>query len=279
MRRLLRRSLSAETSRGDWGRLRRARLKAQLLHQRRLRQQRRHRQRLLFSGKNAALRLADHPAVRRLQQPNIVRPTPPQASPPSPPPGPPPPQQRQVQPPQPPTGQPPQRDERREHFAPGGAPGGPPPQQPNIVRPTPPQVHRRRLHRAAAAGAAAARPPPVRRRSNSACSRRHNPVHIRRHRRHKVRVGPDSLHRGLLPRGRRPSRARRRKNSVCSKVRRENETGGLVAARLRLFVSAGQCISTLRNCHGSRLSMSSGKSPGRPVRGVQSVYVPMTGPR
>ena len=32
-----------------------------------------------------------------------------------------------------------------------------------------------------------------------------------------------------------------------------------------------QCISTFLNCQGSRLSMSSGKRPGRPVRGVQSV--------
>jgi hypothetical protein len=79
------------------------------------------------------------------QQPNVVRPTPPQVQQP---PAPPPPQQRQVQPPQPPAGQPPQRDERRERFGPGGPqggppngqPGGPPPQQPNIVRPTPPQV-------------------------------------------------------------------------------------------------------------------------------------------
>src|SRR5215813_11429868 len=75
------------------------------------------------------------------QQPNVVRPTPPQATPPSPPPGATPPQQRQVQPPQPPTGQqPPQREEHRERTGPGGPPGGPPPQQPNIVRPTPPQV-------------------------------------------------------------------------------------------------------------------------------------------
>ena len=72
------------------------------------------------------------------QQPNIVRPTPPQASPPTPPPGSPPPQQRQVQPPQPPQGSPPQREEHRERVAPGGPPGGSP-QQPNVVRPTSPQ--------------------------------------------------------------------------------------------------------------------------------------------
>ena len=117
---------------------------------------------------------------------------------------------------------------------------------------------------------------PVRRRSNNACSRRRNPVRIRRHRRRKVRVGPHSLHRRrLLPRGRRPSRARRRKNSDDAKMKRAALWPPVcICSRL-----AGQCISTLRNCHGSRLSMSSGKSPGRPVRGVQSVYVPMTGPR
>src|SRR5262245_14505864 len=75
------------------------------------------------------------------QQPNVVRPAPPQATPPSPPPGATPPQQRQVQPPQPPTGQqPPQREEHRERTGPGGPPGGPPAQQPNIAPPTPPQV-------------------------------------------------------------------------------------------------------------------------------------------
>ena len=120
--------------------------------------------------------------------------------------------------------------------------------------------HRRRLHL----------------RSSGRCSRRRNPVRIRRHRRRKVRVGPDSRHRRrLLPRGRRPSRARRRKNSDDAKMKRAALWPPVcICSRL-----AGQCISTLRNCHGSRLSMSSGKSPGRPVRGVQSVYVPMTGPR
>ena len=34
---------------------------------------------------------------------------------------------------------------------------------------------------------------------------------------------------------------------------------------------AVQCINTFLNCQGSRLSMSSGKRPGRPVSGVQSV--------
>jgi hypothetical protein len=112
----------------------------------------------------------------------------------------------------------------------------------------------------------------ARHRSNSACSRRRD-RHLR------VRVGPDSLRLARLQRGRHHSlaKSRTRKSSGLSNVKMKR-----AATWPPVCISspaADQCINTFRNCHGSRLSMSSGNSPGRPVRGVQSVYVPMTGPR
>jgi hypothetical protein len=52
---------------------------------------------------------------------------------------------------------------------------------------------------------------------------------------------------------------------------RKNDTGRHEGGPLVLKLLPDQCISTFLNCQGSRLSMSSGKRPGRPVRGVQSV--------
>ena len=68
-------------------------------------------------------------------------------------------------------------------------------------------------------------------------------------------LGPELLERFLLLASRAPSH--------------RHDT---VLPRHRAF-STGmcQCTRTLRNCQGSSTSMSAGKSPGRPSRGVQSV--------
>jgi hypothetical protein len=113
------------------------------------------------------------------------------------------------------------------------------------------------------------------RRSNGRCSRRQRRAHqgLRRVRVRLVRHRKD------------PARRRRRRNRHRSPVRSlpsrrnsaarsaQNRTGGLIGRPLHEMGSSsrGQWFNTFLNCHGSRLSMSSGKRPGRPVSGVQSV--------
>ena len=151
--------------------------------------------------------------------------------------------------------------------------------------------HRHRLHRR-------------RRRSSGKCSHRH---HLRRsscnssngkcshhHRHHNGRCSRHQrrAHQGLRrvrvrlvrhhkDRPRRRRRRNRHRSPVRSLPRRRNSaarsaqngTGGLIGRPLHEMGSSarGQWFNTFLNCHGSRLSMSSGKRPGRPVSGVQSV--------
>ena len=172
-------------------------------------------------------------AVRR-QQPNIVRPTPPQRTAAASPPQ----QQRQVQPPPPPA--PPQQQQRQVHSRHQG-------RQPQQQR------------QPAATSTTA---------SNSGrCSHRPQPPAGAPRRR---------VHLGLRRRSRRRKPGEEPEKKVAddanSAVGRKTKRAASLAARCTIVQSARvQWFSTFLNCHGSRLSMSSGNRPGRPVSGVQSV--------
>ena len=110
---------------------------------------------------------------------------------------------------------------------------------------------------------------------NGRCSRHQRRAHqgLRR-----VRVRLVRHHKDRARRRRRRNRHRSlvrslpsRRNSAARSA--QNGTGGLIGRPLHEMGSSsrGQWFNTFLNCHGSRLSMSSGKRPGRPVSGVQSV--------
>ena len=120
-----------------------------------------------------------------------------------------------------------------------------------------------------------------RHRNRNRCShprrlRRRNRDRCSHHRRRRLHVVPHRLHQG------RALRRRSRLRSPANRRTRRNSGGELSAQTKRAaspaargnFVQwtfAVQCVNTFLNCQGSRLSMSSGKRPGRPVSGVQSV--------
>ena len=69
-----------------------------------------------------------------------------------------------------------------------------------------------------------------------------------------------------------PAAETRREAARAPEITGVQKTGGRFGRPSRLaYPCVVQCSSTFLNCQASRLSMSSGKSPGRPVRGVQSV--------
>ena len=71
----------------------------------------------------------------------------------------------------------------------------------------------------------------------------------------------------------RPS-ARNRRSTPIASAPGENHVGSFAGAETPCAAALpGGCheTSTFRNCQGSDVSISSGKSPGRPSRGVQSV--------
>jgi hypothetical protein len=86
-----------------------------------------------------------------------------------------------------------------------------------------------------------------------------------------------SRHRSNGPLRLRSSKGARRRNPAKSLPNPSRGNGNTKkraaapAARQIWRTRVAQCSSTFLNCQASRLSMSSGKSPGRPVRGVQSV--------
>src|SRR5262249_39166913 len=146
------------------------------------------------------------------------------------------------------------------------APGGPP-APPNKDKPPPPPTRPPRRND---------RSSPFRRRQrrhcNGKCSRQRG-----RMRRLRRQPAPP----GRLPRSHRRNQARnrRRKSSGTEFNESQKDTGRPRGGPPVLKVLTDQCIITFLNCQGSRLSMSSGKRPGRPVSGVQSVWVPTTGQR
>ena len=124
----------------------------------------------------------------------------------------------------------------------------------------------------------------LRRSHNSKCSRRHSQGRCNRRRRCSRSRGRCSLRRSMFSRHlsngplrlRSSSKSARRRNPAKSlpNLRGNGSTKKRAAAWAARHVwrpRVAQCSSTFLNCQASRLSMSSGKSPGRPVRGVQSV--------
>ena len=141
-----------------------------------------------------------------------------------------------------------------------------------------PQRHNRR-HKSVACSR-------LRRSRNSKCSRHHSQGRCNRRRRcslHRSR-GRCNLRRSRF--SRHLSNGPRLRSSSSKSARHRNpaksfpnprgngstkKRAAASAARHVWRTRVAQCSSTFLNCQASRLSMSSGKSPGRPVRGVQSV--------